>query len=207
MRVIKKHIRELFSKLPVNDAARTIRADLIQDVTEKYYLLREHGQDQQQAEEEVIRTLPTREQLQIEIAARTRDARKSLCFVYGFVTLLAIILVYVIEKFMPLDLLQQLAEILGKPVAWTCGTLLVLSIAYLFPAVRFRIPWWPLRLAILIFASILGLLYLYGAVCTVAPGVPAVLLSNPAGFAATWLKISPIPFLLLGIAFHYAKEG
>lgn len=207
MRVIKKHIRELFSTLPVNDASRTIRADLIQDVTEKYYLLREHGQEQQQAEEEVIRTLPTREQLEIEIAARTRDARKGLCFVYGFVTLLAIALVYAIEKFIPIEMLQQLANILGKPVAWTCGTLWVLSIAYLFPAVRFRIPWWPLRLLLLIVTSLLGLLYLYGAVCTVAPNIPAIVLSNPSGFAAAWIKLSPIPFILLGLAFHYAKEG
>lgn len=207
MRVIKKHIRELFSQLPVNDASRTLRADLVQDMTEKYYLLRENGHDQQQAEEAVISTLPTKEQLEIEIAARTRDSRKGICFVYGFITVLAIAMVYLVEKFAPIDILVQLAQILAKPVAWTCGTMLVLAITYLFPAVRVRIPWWPVRLVLLIVASILGLLYLYGAVCTVVTAIPVVVLSNPAGFAAAWLKISPIPFILLGVAFHYAKEG
>lgn len=207
MRVIKKHIRELFSQLPVNDASRTLRADLVQDMTEKYYLLRENGHDQQQAEEAVISTLPTKEQLEIEIAARTRDSRKSTCFVYGFITILAIAMVYLIEKFAPIDILVKLADTLAKPAAWICGTMLVLSIAYLFPAVRVRIPWWQVRLVLLIIASILGILYLYGALCSIVPAIPAVILSNPAGFAAIWLKISPIPFILLGVAFHYAKEG
>lgn len=207
MRVIKKHIRELFSQLPVNDASRTLRADLTQDMTEKYYLLRENGHDQEQAEQAVIDTLPTREQLEIEIAARTRDSRKSICFVYGFITALAIAMVYLVEKFAPIEILVKLTEILAKPVAWTCGTMLVLAIVYLFPAVRVRIPWWQVRLVLLIVTSVLGILYLYGALCTVIPAIPAIVLKNPAGLAAAWLKISPIPFILLGVAFHYAKEG